>query len=100
MDALSTLLSDSSSHSQQQQRQDVLWAVLHLMAGRQIKAAAALAASLGDVRLASLLASANTAAHGRHGQQLLQQIQVGFVSLSCLRICVCMCGGGISVSVA
>lgn len=30
---------------------------------------------LGDVRLASLLASANTAAHGRHGQQLLQQIQ-------------------------
>ncbi len=55
--------------------------MLHLLAGRQIKAAAALAASLGDVRLASWLASVNTAALGRHGQQLLQQIQVKTPSL-------------------
>jgi hypothetical protein len=62
---------------QQQQKVDVLWAVLHLLAGHQVKAAVALAVSVGDVRLASLLACVNTAARGRHAQQLMQQIQVG-----------------------
>lgn len=83
MAALSTILVDSRQGKQQQeQQQDVLWAVLHLAAGRQLKAAAALAASVGDVRLASLLASVNTAAHGRHGHLLLQQITVSHIQNS------------------
>jgi hypothetical protein len=91
MSALSEILADSRrGHQQQEQQQDVLWAVLHLAAGRQLKAAAALAASVGDVRLATLLASVNTAAHGRHAQLLLQQVSVSILGWGreCMNGCV------------
>jgi hypothetical protein len=81
MAALEVLQASRRQQQQQQQKDAVLWAVLHLLAGHQVKAAVALAASVGDVRLASLLAAVNTAARGRHAQQLLQQIQ----------LCACVC---------
>jgi hypothetical protein len=55
-------------------RDSLPWALLHLVAGHQLGAAAALAAAAGDVRLSVLLATA-----GRHGAQsgdLAKQLQV------------------------
>jgi hypothetical protein len=100
MAALEVLQASRRQQQQQQQKDAVLWAVLHLLAGHQVKAAVALAASVGDVRLASLLAAVNTAARGRHAQQLLQQIQVCFVKgnkevIVCFRGYLAGLGGGL-----
>jgi hypothetical protein len=58
-------------------RQDaLLWAVLHLMSGRQTAAAVSLAVAVGDARLATLLAAAGQAAAGTGGTNIVQQVQV------------------------
>lgn len=66
----------SSSSSSSGQKQDApIWSLLHLMTGRQIAAAAAVAVAIGDVRLASLLTAAGSAAAAAGGRHIVTQIK-------------------------
>lgn len=73
-DALRALQNPGSS--QQQQQDAGLWSLLHLMTGRQVAAAAAVAIAVGDVRLATLLTAAGQAAAGLGGRHVVTQMQV------------------------
>jgi hypothetical protein len=62
--------------SNNSQQDALLWAVLHLMSGRQTAAAVSLAVAVGDARLATLLAAAGQASAGVGGANIVQQVQV------------------------
>jgi hypothetical protein len=75
--AIQKVTSNKNDNTPGQQQQDsLLWAVLHLMSGRQVAAAVALAVAVGDSRLATLLAAAGQAAAGVGGGNIVQQVQV------------------------
>jgi hypothetical protein len=82
-DAVQNVTSDKS------QQEALLWAVLHLMSGRQTAAAVAVAVAVGDARLATLLAAAGQAAAGIGGATIVQQVQV----CDCVGFRVVMCCG-------
>jgi Mrp family chromosome partitioning ATPase len=83
----------SGSSSSSSRRDGVLWCLLHLMSGRQIAAAVAVAVGVGDVRLATVLAAAGQAAAARQGRELIRQLQVGvtwrLIVIRRRRLCLC-----------
>lgn len=79
VEALQNPSSSSSSgggQQQQQQQEVLLWSLLHLLVGRQVSSAVAVAVAVGDVRLASLLAAVGQAAAAAGGGNIAQQLQV------------------------
>ncbi|WIA44337.1 hypothetical protein OEZ86_007126 [Tetradesmus obliquus] len=73
--AIQKVTTKSNNVPGQQPQDALLWAVLHLMSGRQAAAAVAVAVAAGDTRLATLLAAAGQAAAGAGGANIVQQVQ-------------------------
>ncbi|WIA23826.1 hypothetical protein OEZ85_013491 [Tetradesmus obliquus] len=73
--AIQKVITKSNNVPGQQPQDALLWAVLHLMSGRQAAAAVAVAVAAGDTRLATLLAAAGQAAAGAGGANIVQQVQ-------------------------
>jgi hypothetical protein len=89
--AIQKVTSNGKSNNMPGQQDALLWAVLHLMSGRQSAAAVSLAVAVGDARLATLLAAAGQAAAGVGGSNIVQQVQVRHGYLSVVhRACTCI----------